>query len=296
MRPIVSIIFVNYNTCKMLCDCIESVIATVKNVEYEIIVVDNASKDNSVSTLRQQFPNVRIIQSDTNLGFGKANNLAAKSAQGDYLFLLNTDTILQNDPFPYFISFYNSHKNTGAIGAHLVNAENKQSLSGGTIYSKRKYLKRFTLRLFGKNNFNTIPKEGDIEVDYVIGADMFIKRDLFNQLNGFDEKIFMYFEDGEICKRIKQLGLKNYLIDGPKIIHLENGSTPSMFYRIYNAASLMYVIRKTTNPILFFLFQLCLFIIRLPILIIPQHSFKERLQWLFAIFNYKKYLNPQQKQ
>ncbi|MBQ7448856.1 MAG: glycosyltransferase family 2 protein [Paludibacteraceae bacterium] len=290
-NPIVSIILVNYNTCKITCNCIESIIANVKSVEYEIIVVDNASKDESVETFKQLYPNIKIIQSTTNLGFGRANNLAAKSAIGEYLFLLNTDTVLQNDPFPYFISFYTSHDCAGAIGTHLVNAENRHCLSGGSIYSKRKYLKRFFLRLLGKNKFNTVPTEGTVEVGYIIGADMFIKTELFYQLNGFDENIFMYFEDGELCKRILNLGLKNYLIDGPQIIHLENGSTPSMFYRIYNMASLMYVIRKTTNPILFFIFQICLFIIRIPILFMPQNSFNERLEWLFAIFKYKNYLN-----
>lgn len=137
----VSIIIVNYNTCKLTSECINSIYEKVHSCKYEIIVVDNASVDNSAAAIKRKYPEVILITSRKNLGFGRANNLGAKYAKGEYLFLLNSDTVLNNDPFPYFIDFSEKHnKKLGAIGTYLRDGQGEYSKSGGTFYSISKYL------------------------------------------------------------------------------------------------------------------------------------------------------------
>src|SRR5690348_12526562 len=118
----VSIIIVNYNTKDLLSNCIGSIYSNTKDVDFEIIIVDNASIDGSQELIKEKFPEVVLIESEVNLGFGKANNLGAEFAKGDYLFLLNSDTILQNNAVFYFLDFYkkNNNLNIGCLGGMLV--------------------------------------------------------------------------------------------------------------------------------------------------------------------------------
>lgn len=293
--PVVSIILVNYNTAQLTCDCIQSIYNQVHSVAYEIIMVDNASKDSSVEDVKRLFPEVVIIESAQNLGFGRANNLGVKQAKGEYLFLLNTDTLLLNDPFPYFLNVTASKEKVGVIGAFLKDKNGEYVESGGENYSIKQRLKYAligTLRL-------SYPEKCDFskdlaEVDFVIGADMFFPKDVFVKHNGFDDRIFMYFEEADLCKRIQKDGYRLYLTKGPEIIHLIKGSSNgkgSMFSKIHTNASIMYVIRKESNWLTFRAFQLLFFIIKSPVLLDFRYTFKENWEYLTSIYNYKKYLN-----
>lgn len=284
MTPVVSIILVNYNTSEITRQCIRLVREQVKEPEVEIIVVDNASSDNSVETIRQEFTDVQVIESGGNIGFGSANNLGVKAAQGKYLFLLNTDTILQNNPIPYFLRAMQADSELGAVGGYLTNVTGEASLSGGKTYSPKKYLTqaiRAYLRLLGTEHEH--PKTST--VDYVIGADMFVRKDVFEQVGGFDERIFMYFEDVELCSRIRALGFHNRLIEGPKIVHLEKQSDRSQFVKIHNMASLMYCIQKEYPQWRFRLFQLTFFLLKLPLMI-----FKGEKEYVMAAWHWKRYM------
>jgi len=115
----VSVILINYNAGQITCNCIESIYKQVKSCDYEIIVVDNASADNSVERIKSSHPAVKLIQSDENLGFGRANNLGVTNAKGEFVFLLNNDTILKNDPFPYFFKHFENEPSTGIVGCLL---------------------------------------------------------------------------------------------------------------------------------------------------------------------------------
>lgn len=290
----VSIVIVNYNTLALTLQCIESIYAQVKSIQFEIIVVDNASFKNELKEIKKQYPKVVCVQSDENLGFGRANNMGIEHAQGDYLFLLNSDTILLNDPFLYFVEFISCRTsvNIGVLGAFLLDEAGGRTLSGGDVYSKRSMIYNAFLRYFGsvrkdEVNWNC---EHYTNVGYVIGADMFISKKVFEKLGGFDKKIFMYFEDVELCKRSNKMGLQSFLIKGPKIIHLVGKRKTSQFMRIYNIASLMYCLQKEENKILFWLFQVLLFFLRLPFLFDSRFSLKENWLFLIAIFDYKKYL------
>ena len=296
MQTIVSIILVNYNTCRITCNCIQAIIQHVKSVNYEIIVVDNQSTDDSAKIIPTISPKVRYILSPSNLGFGRANNLGAKYANGQYIFFLNTDTQLLNDPFPYFIKQIEQESHAGVIGGLLTSPNNELSRSGGTTYSITKYLQiainsykyRFTSK---HHNYNTEvnPLLKVQEVDYVIGADMFMPRDLFTQIGGFDEHIFMYFEDVELCRRLKNAGYTAWLIQGPQIVHYEGESSSSQFMRLHNTASLMYCMKKSYNPIAFHTFQLLYFLLKFPIIFEGTRQ-KENWEYLKSIYNYKKYL------
>ena len=108
---LVSIIIVNYNTCALTCACIDSIFQNVHSCKFEVILVDNASSDNSVVEIKRRYESsVKLVASDYNLGFGRANNWGTKHASGQYLFLLNSDTVLRNDPFPYFLEFLHFRK------------------------------------------------------------------------------------------------------------------------------------------------------------------------------------------
>lgn len=279
----------------MTCDCIRSIYEHVQDTTFEIIVVDNASRDTSVPDIMNAFPDVTLIEAKENLGFGRANNLGANQANGKYLFLLNTDTILLNNPFPYFLEVVQSNENVAVVGAFLKNKHGEYVESGGENYSIRQrlnYALRGTLRL-------SFPPKCDfskekISVDFVIGADMFIPKDIFIKYGGFDTKIFMYFEEAELCKRLKRDGYNLYLTKGAEIIHLIKGSSNgdgSIFSKVYSTASIMYCIRKEHNWITFRIFQFLFFVIKSPVVFDYRYTFKQNWEYLSSIYNYQKYLN-----
>ena len=181
---LVSIIIVNYNTCPLTCACIDSIFQNVHSCKFEVILVDNASSDNSIIEIKRRYASsVKLIASDYNLGFGRANNLGVKHAFGQYLFLLNSDTILRNDPFVYFFEFFHTRENIGALGAYLKDGNGVYTKSGGNFYSMSKYLMIGMKRFFFVPSNEEIPLSNDsCEVEYVIGADLFIRKELFNAL------------------------------------------------------------------------------------------------------------------
>jgi len=230
----VSIIIVNFNTKELLDKCIYSIINNTFNLQYEIIVVDNCSTDGSQNYIRITYPQVIIIESNTNLGFGLANNIAANSAKGEFLFFLNSDTVLINNSIIILREFFKNNErelNIGVLGVMLI--DEKQNINGfGSHFPTCAEENRINFRKIPIVKwFVSIPYrqsynfENDyFAVDYVIGADMFLKKELFDEINGFSSEFFMYYEESDLQKRIANLGLKRYIITTTKIIHLEDGS------------------------------------------------------------------------
>ena len=283
---LVSIIIVNYNTCPLTCACIDSIFQNVHSCKFEVILVDNASSDDSIIEIKRRYASsVKLVASDYNLGFGRANNLGVKHAFGQYLFLLNSDTILRNDPFAYFFEFFHTRENIGALGAYLKDGNGVYTKSGGNFYSMSKYLMMGAKRLFFVPSNEEIPLSNDsCEVEYVIGADLFIRKELFEKIGMFNKHIFMYFEDVELCKRLHNAGYRSYLIPGPEIIHFVKSSSTSQFSRVYNTASLMYCIQKEHNY-----FQIAYFLLKTPLLLNIRNIRKE-WEYISSIFKYKQYL------
>ena len=219
-----SIIIVNYNTCKLTLECVESIRKFSSDFTYEIIVVDNASSDES-SKILSKTENVRYIQSDRNLGFGSANNMGAKSAKGQYLFLLNSDTILLENSIKKMLDFYIANQkelNIGALGCILIDEGNNFINSGGFFPKAKNYINSYLGKTIKELEIST--KKESQEIDFVTGADLMISKDIYEEIGGFDENFFLYYEETDLQKRLANLGYKNYILTTTKIIHLEGGS------------------------------------------------------------------------
>ncbi|PTN02883.1 hypothetical protein C8N47_13713 [Mangrovibacterium marinum] len=301
MRIDASIIIVNYNTKELTLQCLKSIYKQTKGgVSFEVIVVDNGSKDNSVVSIREQYPQIVLIESNKNLGFGKANNLGAKQAKGKYLFLLNSDTILLNNAVKIFFDYCEQEHNPdiSLAGSILLDIDKKPIHSSGNFPSKRKILRLvlggYLDRNYFENNNNierlNFTNKNHFIVDYITGADLFIRKDLFNRINGFDRDYFMYYEDSDLQKRTNDLGYKSYIINGPQIIHLEGKSNKKPSFNLQKrkmvTKSMFTYFRKHSNIATYIFFRVLYLLARTPILFDNRIKIKERLSYLtFLTFN-----------
>ncbi|KQO33254.1 hypothetical protein ASF10_18000 [Flavobacterium sp. Leaf82] len=292
----VSIIIVNYNTKDLLVDCINSVYKQTKDLVFEIVVVDNNSTDDSENTIKEKFPKVIFVQSGGNIGFGKANNLGVEKANGEYIFLLNSDTILLNNAIFYFLNFARNNKNLniGCLGTVLLDEDRNNTHSSESFPSMRRiifevinnYLKHFFHSPFKKER-REFEESNFFEVDYITGADLFLSRELFRSLKGFDPMFFMYYEETDLQKQISKLGLKRLLIKGAEIIHLEGGSNTAESFsakrRIMITVSLFKYLKKNSFMPNYYIFRLVFFIIRLPILLDSRITYKDRKEYVYSL-------------
>lgn len=291
----VSIIIVNYNTRELVINCIESIINQTLNLTFEIIVVDNASIDGSQQSIKNIYPQVILIESKVNLGFGKANNLGTENARGKYLFFLNSDTILLNNSIFALYNFNEinfSKLNIGISGGILIDKSGLETGSFGPLPSKTNMLKsilgllpRFTKMTSNETEF--FKTNGFLEVGYITGADMFISKSIFNEIGGFDPNIFMYYEETDLQLRLKNANYRNYIISGTKIIHLEGASfnhiDANNKKRLLVTKSRFYYFRKHSNYLSFMIFKILFFIIRLPTLLHFHYSWREKKEYLLQI-------------
>lgn len=298
----VSIIIVNYNTKNILSDAIDSILNYTLNVTYEIIVVDNASSDGSVAYLVEKYPQIKIIGLDTNLGFGKANNLGLEAATGKYIFYLNSDTLFLNNAIFSFYSFMEKAEiKVGVCGSFLLGRDYKPVDSKGIFPTiKREWFNFISLLL---QHFHLLSHSQSVEkkrcmadeyeiVEYVIGADMFMTRECALDFK-FDERIFMYAEEAELQLRILKAGYKNILIEGPKIIHLEGGSSTTkeqeMLFKLkHMTQSLFYVIKKHHSYIYYSCFRLTYLLTHLILLISAKFSKEYKLNYLKILLSPSK--------
>jgi GT2 family glycosyltransferase len=229
----VSVIIVNYNTRDLAIQCIESVIKYTESVEYELIFIDNASTDDSVNAVHRRFPEVKIIANTENIGFGKANNQGYKVSSGDYIFLLNSDAFLIENAISYFISFMKKKGNeqVAVCGASLISGTERKIASYGNFPSLTESFFSIGLHLLFKKYFTNhlatcvINKDNNIkEVDYISGADMFIRRSAINETGFFDGDFFLYYEETEFSYRLKQKGFTSVMLPAIQIVHLEGAS------------------------------------------------------------------------
>ncbi len=226
----VSIILVSYNTKDLTINCLKSVYEKTKELDFEIIVVDNNSQDGSVEMLEEEFPNIKLIKNKENKGFGSANNIAIKQAEGKYIFLLNTDTILDNNAIKIFFDFMEKeeNQNAGACGGNLYDENSNRIHSSGKLPSiKRIAFTSIGLNLIFKNFYkktfctddakevNKVTKTG-----FITGADLFLRKSVIDKTGSFDEDFFMYYEDSELQYRIQKSGYLIYIVPNARIYHL----------------------------------------------------------------------------
>ena len=233
----VSVIIVNYNTKELIYNCIKSIQNNTRNINYEIIVVDNDSKDGSNELIQREFPEVKLVKNGYNLGFGKANNVGRRLAKGKYVFYLNSDTILLNNAIKIFYDYWenNNDDNLFALGTILLDKDGNTIHSGGrfptysSIYKYqlhrditnfiKMFMKFFHLKfLYKKMKSNGSEIVTDFsDVEYITGADLFMKND---QDAEFDTNYFMYYEETDMQYQLFKAGKHAKLLEQPQIIHL----------------------------------------------------------------------------
>lgn len=249
MTKLISVIVVTYNSQDFIEDCLSSVVKFLPDAE--VIVVDNNSNDTTVKKIAKFLPAVKFIKSQKNLGFGAGNNLASKEAKGGFLLILNPDTKFI-EPIDQLISFYNQTPEVGIVGPKLLMPNGQVQPSVRKLPTIWAAFKEFILGI--KNAYSQYVPEGGnpVEVECLYGATVLIKKDLFESLGGFDEKYFLYYEDIDLCGRIRNLGKKIYYYPKVKVKHLVGASIASQDKYILNLQS-----AKIYHGILtFFLLQL----------------------------------------
>ena len=225
----VSVILVSYNTKEMTRDCLNSIYQYTKDIEFEVFVVDNNSSDGSAEMIEQEFPQVKLIRNSENKGFGAANNIAIRQSSAKYIFCLNTDTVLLSNSIKAFYDFMekDENKNVGACGCQLLDKDMKPQHSYAKfpclakivsmIFFFHKICPSIYLKLFinSKSENDTKP----YSVDYITGADLFIRKSVIDECGMFDEDFFMYSEEAEMQFRFKKYGYKSVIIPDINIIH-----------------------------------------------------------------------------
>ncbi|PIP52873.1 glycosyl transferase family 2 [Candidatus Beckwithbacteria bacterium CG23_combo_of_CG06-09_8_20_14_all_34_8] len=235
--PYLSIIIVNFNTYKLITNCLDSIINQNCSKNIEIIVVDNASSDDSVKLIKESYPLVKIIENNDNLGFGKANNQGVAQARGTWIMLLNSDTIIPKGTINDLITKLKDQKNE-IIGIKLLNQNNTIQPSAGYFPSLSKIIMQMLFiddlplikRIIKPYQQNTSSFYNDNhEVDWVTGACILMLKNNYDFVGGFDEKIFMYGEEVDLCYRLKQNGCGVKYWAEPFIYHLKGASSVDGF-------------------------------------------------------------------
>ena len=228
----VSIIIVNYNSTILLLDTIDSIFEKSYGFSFEIIVVDNASLHSPEQILRKKYDaSVIYLPLPENIGFGRANNEGAKIAKAKYLFLLNPDTLLINNAIKILLDYIDLHPSVGVVGGNLYSSSMSPNISFvrkplfPSLFMELCFLSGWIIpKLMYRDNFEFNHTGKPLEVGFIIGADMLIRKDVFQQVDGFDARFFMYAEETDLSKRIYLLGYKSISVPEAKIIHLEGKS------------------------------------------------------------------------
>lgn len=229
-----SVVIVNYNVKHFLEQCLHSVRKASAGVPCEVFVVDNNSVDGSVKMVKEKFPEVKIIANQENLGFSKANNQAIKLAVGEYVLLLNPDTIVEDDTFVKILDFMDSHPEAGGLGVKMVDGQGKflPESKRGLPTPAVAFYKIFGLarlfpksKIFGQYHLSYLHPDKIHAVDVLSGAFMLVRKSVLDKIGGLDESYFMYGEDIDLSYRINLEGYKNYYFPETRIIHYKGEST-----------------------------------------------------------------------
>ncbi len=236
----ISIVIVNWNTKKLLLDCLSSVFETVKHISMEIWLVDNASSDGSVEAVKQNYPDVKIIQNTKNLGFAAANNKALKKMQGRYALLLNTDTVLTKGAIENLYDFMENNHDAGMDCGQLLNQDGSKQNSIANFPGISSLLCNETLlQILFPEKFPGKRREykDPIEVDSCIGACLMVRKKAMDEVGLLDENFFFFLEETDWAYRMKQAGWKIYFVPCARIFHIQGQSighgikSRIMFYR-----------------------------------------------------------------
>ncbi|MDD5451818.1 MAG: glycosyltransferase family 2 protein [Desulfovibrionales bacterium] len=223
----ISIIIVNWNTKDLLRNCLNSIYGKVQGIALEIIVIDNASHDGSVAMLREEFPQVTIIENNTNRGFGAANNQAFGIMKGRYALLLNTDTVLKEHAVYELFSFMEVHPDAAMACGQLLNADGSKQNSIAnfpdllTLFLNTPLLEYLFPKRYPSKRYDY---KGPVEVDSGIGACLLVRKQAIDEVGMFDERYFFFFEETDWALQMKTAGWKIYHVPSARIYHLQGQS------------------------------------------------------------------------
>ena len=221
-----SVIILNYNVRHFLELCLRSVERAIQDLDAEIIVVDNHSQDDSCSMVRSNFPGIHLIQNTENYGFAKGNNIGVSQAKGEYICILNPDTVVPEQLFMELLAFAENHPELGAAGCQLIDG------SGQFLPESKRNVPTMKVAL-GKLTGSSegyyadhIGQNENAKVDILVGAIMFMKKRIYEEAGGFDEDYFMYGEDIDLSYTLLKMGYENWYLGELKVLHFKGESTP----------------------------------------------------------------------
>lgn len=249
-----SIVTINYNTSEATIDCIKSIVAITTKVNYEIVVVDNASNEQDFLNLKSKLellnlPYLRLKRSNLNTGFGTGNMIGyAETNPSKYICFINSDVELIDDSFPVLKTYLDEHQDVAVVSPQSVNEHLAFVPTIDHFASwQREIFTRKGLELVNKNRFPKRKKtySAPIVADFIAGSFMFIRRSDFDQIGGFDPNIFLYYEETDISRRLKKLGKKTVLVPSIEYKHIHGLSTEkSVGIKLEQKLSLLYVVHK----------------------------------------------------
>ncbi|WP_096893496.1 glycosyltransferase family 2 protein [Candidatus Scalindua japonica] len=257
----ISFIIVNWNTRKILMDCLHSIYKTVTDINFEIHVVDNNSKDGSQMAVKKEFPDVKLIENEVNTGFAHANNQAFNIMRGRFAVLLNSDAVLKEHSIEKLLAFMTGTPRAGIAGVQLLNDDGSRQNSIDNFPSiETEIFNKNILRLFFPNKYPSKNRsyQEPIEVDSVIGACMIVRKEAMEEVGMFDEDYFIFLEETDWCFRMYKKGWKVYHVPDAEVFHLSGHSKKKNPWRsqIEYYKSLYKFFRKNRTTIVYLIVRI----------------------------------------
>jgi GT2 family glycosyltransferase len=242
----ISIVIVSWNTSGLLAGCLQSIEQAMVDFpagNVQTIVVDNASQDGSAEMVRRCFPWVCLVENQENIGFASGNNQAFPVCTGDYVWLLNPDTVLRPGALPALVEFMNAHPSVGAAGSCLIDSDGSLQVScspAPTLARELWYLFHLDqVYPYAEYTLSSWRQDVSRQVDTVQGASMMVRRQVLEQIGGFDTAYFMYSEEVDLCQRIRSAGWQIHWVPQSKVVHYGGQSTQqvatAMFLQLYRS-------------------------------------------------------------
>lgn len=285
----VSVVIVSWNTCEILRQCLKSIYANTFSISFEVIVIDNGSADGSVEMIRREFARVKLLMNLENRGFAAANNQGFLIADGRYVLLLNSDTIILDRAIEKTVAFADIHRDAAVTGCRVLNPDRTLQ---GTCFMFPSLLNLLLLssylpqifprsRFFGRERMTWWDREDSREVDVVTGCFMLVRKEAISEIGLMDERFFMYSEETDWCYRFKARGWKNLFTPEAEIVHLGGASAAKLGTRraeMQNNSDVRYMFKHWSRPRAFIgLILLALFYtLRLMVLYVQQLLRRQR--------------------
>jgi len=260
--PQTSVILVNYNGKGFIEDCLDSLIQDSFYPFMEIIVVDNGSRDGSPELITKKYPEIKLIRNEENRGYACANNQGIHAAKADYFLLLNTDTVVQPETLTELLSILRSDEKAGAVGPLLYFNKGKYQVSfGNKVDFFHEILQKSTLNFIWKKRLRSLRR--NLAVGWLSGACLMIRKQALEDIGLFDDNFFLYFEDIDLCYRLRQKKYKLIFTPSVRVYHKGGGSSAadSLKNRFFYRKSQLYFYEKHNSKLSFFLLKIYLCIV-----------------------------------